>query len=64
MEKDNLGKVKEIIADNLYMTLSVSTMDGEPWIASLYFACDQEYSFYWYSSKYSIHSQYIKKILE
>ncbi len=58
---DNNQKTKEIINDNLYMTMSVCTLKGEPWIANIYFACDSKYNFYWYSSKETKHSQIIKE---
>jgi len=54
------NKVKEIIANNLYATISVSK-DNIPWIANIYYAYDKEYNFYWYSSAETTHSRYIKE---
>ncbi len=57
---DNNSKAKKIIEDNLYMTISVSTTKGDPWIANLFFACDVQYNFFWYSNPKSLHSQYLQ----
>lgn len=54
-------KVKQIIAENIYMTISVASTKGNPWVANLYFACDKKYNFYWYSPTDSIHSKYIRE---
>src|SRR3989338_7730490 len=54
-------KVVKILKANLYMTISVASHSGEPWIANLYCVYDKNYNFYWYSPKDSIHSQRIKE---
>ncbi len=54
-------KTKQILDDNLYMTLSVSSKAGEPWIANAFFAYDKKLNLYWYSSKETKHSHYIKE---
>jgi len=56
---DNQEKIEKLIKDNLYMTISVATLDGNPWIANLYYAFDSKYNFYWYSSKNTKHSNLI-----
>ncbi|HAM37352.1 MAG: hypothetical protein US24_C0011G0005 [candidate division WS6 bacterium GW2011_GWC2_36_7] len=53
-------KIKQILKDNLYATLSTSTPEGDPWISNIYFVYDSDYNFYWYSPKDSIHSKTIK----
>ncbi len=54
-------KVDKILQENLYLTISVASKDGDPWIANLYYAYDKDYSFYWYSPKDSLHSQRIRE---
>lgn len=54
-------KVDKILQENMYMTISVSSKIGNPWIANLYYAFDTNYNFYWYSPKDSNHSQIIKE---
>lgn len=54
-------KADKILQENLYMTISVASKDGVPWIANLYYAYDQNYNFYWYSPKDSLHSQRIRE---
>jgi len=58
---NSLQKAKQIIAENLYMTISVSSQKGKPWIANLYYVYDKDYNFYWYSPKDSQHSTYIRE---
>ena len=53
-------KAKAIIRNNLYMTISVSSRNGFPWIANIYFAYDKNYNFYWYSPKDSRHSRMLQ----
>ncbi len=54
-------KAKQILDENLYMTLSVASKKGEPWIANLYYVYDKNYTFYWYSPIDSVHSQRIRE---
>lgn len=58
---NNSDKAKKMIRENLYMTISVSTNKGTPWIANIYYVCDSKFNFYWYSPKNSVHSEYIRK---
>ncbi|MBN1618846.1 pyridoxamine 5'-phosphate oxidase family protein [Candidatus Dojkabacteria bacterium] len=53
-------KAAKIIKDNLYMTISVASKKAEPWAANIYFACDKQYHFYWYSPIDSLHSSIIR----
>lgn len=57
----NEQKAQKIIDENLYMTISVATKDGDPWISNLFYSADKKYSFYWYSSKDSNHSKILKE---
>jgi len=57
----NKQKIDQILKENLYMTISVASKDGDPWIANLYYAYDKDYNFYWYSPKDSLHSQRINE---
>lgn len=55
---DNIAR--EIIRSNCYLTLS--TTDGEsPWAAPLFYAVDNNYTFYFISQLNSLHSQHISK---
>ncbi len=58
---DNKKKAIQIINENLYMTISVATKQGEPWIANVYYAVDLNYNFYWYSPTNSLHSTMIRE---
>jgi len=51
----------KILQENLYMTISVASKDGDPWIANLYYVYDKDYNFYWYSPKDSLHSKRIRE---
>ncbi len=53
----NEQKAQKIIEDNLYMTISVATKDGDPWISNLFYSVDNKYNFYWYSSKDLLHQK-------
>lgn len=57
----NEQKAQQIIEENLYMTISVATKDGDPWISNLFYSVDKKYNFYWYSSKDSNHSKILKE---
>lgn len=61
MADADVNKTKKIINENLYMTISVSNLKGEPWIANLYYAYDKNHTFYWYSPKNSVHSKLIAR---
>ena len=61
MDGTQIQKAKNIIAENLYMTISVCSQDGKPWIANIYYAFDKDYNFYWYSPKTAVHSTYIRE---
>lgn len=54
------AKARKIVNENLYLTVSVCSTDGKPWIANLYYAVDKELNFYWYSPKTSLHSSIIR----
>lgn len=53
-------KAKQIIAENIYMTIASASTDGTPWISPVFFAYDNKYNLYWVSSKISHHSQLIR----
>ncbi len=54
-------KVDNMLQENLYMTISVASEVGDPWIANLYYVYDKDYIFYWYSLTDSLHSQRISE---
>lgn len=54
-------KAKNIIANNLFMTISTATPDGEPWVTPVFYAHDKNYTLYWYSAKNTKHSQLIER---
>lgn len=58
---NNKQKVEKILKENLYMTISVASEKGKPWIANLYYAYDNNHNFYWYSPKDSVHSKTIRE---
>ncbi len=53
--------VKEIIKNNIYLTLATSDKKGRPWISPVFFAYDSNYNFYWCSEKRSRHSTLIEQ---
>ena len=54
-QKDLNIKAKEIIKDNIYLTLATS--DGEEaWATPLYYCSDNEYNFYFISQLDSLHT--------
>lgn len=53
-------KAKQIIADNIYMTIATAYSDGKPWISPVFFAYDESYNLYWTSNKDALHSQLIR----
>lgn len=55
----NTLKAQKIIADNIYMTIATSSLDGRPWISPVFFAFDQKYNLFWVSNKDSLHSNLI-----
>jgi len=57
----DIEKTKQIIADNIYMTLATASSDGKPWISPVFFAYDEHYNLFWVSSKDSLHSKLIRK---
>lgn len=59
MEK-HIEEAKQIIADNIYMTIATATIDGVPWISPVFFAYDDQYNLFWVSDKNSHHSQLIR----
>jgi len=61
MSNEFKKKVDKILQENLYMTISVASKNGDPWIANLFYVYDKDYNFYWYSPKDSLHSQKIKE---
>jgi|SRR3989344_3300082 len=52
-------KVKNIIKDNIYLTLATS--DDIPWATPLYYCTDDEYNFYFISQLDSLHTKHIVK---
>lgn len=59
--KDHKQAVDKLLKENLYLTLAVADKKGTPWIANLYYAYDNDYSIYWYSSKETVHSKLIRQ---
>ena len=58
MSSDHQATVREIIAENQYLTLA--TADGEqPWVAPVQFCCDDDLDFYFISLPTSRHAQHI-----
>lgn len=58
MASDHQATVREIIAENQYMT--VATTDGErPWLAPVQFCTDEDLNFYFVSLPTSRHAEHI-----
>lgn len=53
----NHEKAKQIVAENLYMTISTASASGEPWVSPVFFAHDDQYNLYWVSNKEAKHSR-------
>ncbi|HET9850596.1 MAG TPA: pyridoxamine 5'-phosphate oxidase family protein [Candidatus Saccharimonadales bacterium] len=49
----------EIIQKIIYMTLATANAEGQPWNTPVFCAYDQDFNFYWGSSKTSRHSKNI-----
>lgn len=58
---DNIQATKKVLDENLYMTISVSDLTGNPWIANVFYVYDKDLHFYWYSSKETKHSSLIRE---
>lgn len=62
MNKQDLIKTaKKIIEENIYLTLATSSKDGNPWVSPLFFAYDENYTFFWVSGKDALHSKLIRE---
>jgi uncharacterized protein YhbP (UPF0306 family) len=57
----HIEKAKEIIKNNIYMTIATASTDGKPWISPVFFAYDQQYNLFWVSNKDAQHSQLIRQ---
>lgn len=57
---DNAGKAKEIIKKIPYITIASISEDGQPWNAPVFAAYDNDYNFYWGTSRNSQKSKNIK----
>ena len=55
-----LESAKQIISENIYMTIASASSDGKPWISPVFFAYDEFYNLYWVSNKHSKHSTLIR----
>lgn len=56
-----IEKAKEIIKNNIYMTISTASKTGKPWISPVFFVYDDKYNLYWVSNKNARHSKLIRK---
>ena len=59
--KKYIKEAKEIIANNIYMTIATASTDGSPWVSPVFFAYDDKYNLYWTSDKNSRHSNLVRK---
>jgi len=60
MNISNAEKARRIIEQNVYMALATSDNSGSPWVATLYYAYDSQYNFYFLSAKDSLHATHIE----
>jgi len=62
---NNMGnyikEAKEIISNNIYMTIATASLEGDPWISPVFFAYDDTYNLYWVSDKNSRHSKLLRE---
>ena len=58
---DRVQKARQIISENIYMTIASSSKDGKPWISPVFYAYDENYNLFWVSNKDSLHSNLIRK---
>jgi len=54
-------RAKEIIAQNIYLTMATSDGAGNPWVSPVYCAHDEHYNFYWTSTPVAQHSKNLKE---
>jgi len=61
MNQTKLNQIaKDIIKNNIY--LSMATSDGKnPWICTLFYAVDKDYTFYYISQMDSLHIKHLLK---
>jgi nitroimidazol reductase NimA-like FMN-containing flavoprotein (pyridoxamine 5'-phosphate oxidase superfamily) len=55
--KDPAASARAILAENRYMTLATADADGRPWASPVWYATEDNRSFYWVSSPQARHSQ-------
>lgn len=60
MQNSDIDRAKEIIQNNRYLSLA-TTLEGEPWVAVLYYAIDKYYNFFFLSAKTSCHALHIQQ---
>lgn len=54
-----IEQARQIIANNIYCTLSTCSVDSIPWVSPVFFAYDKNFNIYWSSAIASKHSQNI-----
>ncbi len=54
-------QAKEIIENNIYMTIASASKDGKPHISPVFFAYDNKFNLYWTSYKDSTHSGLLRE---
>ena len=59
--EDYIKEAKDIISNNIYMTVATASPEGEPWISPVFFAYDDTFNLYWVSDKNSRHSKLIRE---
>jgi len=58
---EHISRAKEILKENIYLTMATSDKDGNPWITPVRYANDDHYNFYWISEAETRHSKNIKE---
>ena len=53
-------RAKEIISKIIYITIATVSRDGLPWNTPAYSSFDENYNFFWVSSKEAVHSMNIR----
>lgn len=58
-QEELINLAKDIIKDNIYLALG--TVDGEPWVAPLFYCVSESYNFYFISQLDSLHTKQMLK---
>ncbi|HEY0538927.1 MAG TPA: pyridoxamine 5'-phosphate oxidase family protein [Actinoallomurus sp.] len=55
------GVARDVIADNVYLSLGTADASGDPWVSPVYYTAHGHTDFYWVSSPDALHSRNIAR---